>query len=288
MPAPGSHAATGRKPTQLRQPQSTFAVIPSRRCTQPTYSTEYTPSAMSALKRLKVRIQALATASKLSKSSQPKDSYESPEETKPPQLHSEGILETRIQDRLKAIGTCSPESVIDADTAEPIPDIPIPTETEEPIPAIPIPEETPDDPTTAPFDVHTTLLCRVSARLAAAKAFNLGLPAPDREELEKLCNEFARRAEEGPGIMWSLEGTYVPRGVPKGRMTRFVETGLLEVEGEMGLEAQSEEDSLVAENAALAVEMSTKSVRGRVRDLWKTRRQGREWGLNSRERLIKA
>lgn len=243
---------------------------------------------MSALKRLKVRIQALATASKLSKSSQPKDSYESPEETKPPQLHSEGILETRIQDRLKAIGTCSPESVIDTDTAEPIPDIPIPTETEEPIPAIPIPEETPDDPTTAPFDVHTTLLCRVSARLAAAKAFNLGLPAPDREELEKLCNEFARRAEEGPGIMWSLEGTYVPRGVPKGRMTRFVETGLLEVEGEMGLEAQSEEDSLVAENAALAVEMSTKSVRGRVRDLWKTRRQGREWGLNSRERLIKA
>ncbi|KFY84385.1 hypothetical protein V498_07832 [Pseudogymnoascus sp. VKM F-4517 (FW-2822)] len=269
MPAPGSHAATGRKPTQLRQPQSTFAVIPSRRCTQPTYSTEYTPSAMSALKRLKVRIQALATASKLSKSSQPKDSYESPEETKPPQLHSEGILETRIQDRLKAIGTCSPEN---GGTH----------------PSYSNTRRNPRRPTTAPFDVHTTLLCRVSARLAAAKAFNLGLPAPDREELEKLCNEFARRAEEGPGIMWSLEGTYVPRGVPKGRMTRFVETGLLEVEGEMGLEAQSEEDSLVAENAALAVEMSTKSVRGRVRDLWKTRRQGREWGLNSRERLIKA
>lgn len=249
---------------------------------------------MSTLKRMKAYIQALATASKPSKSPQPKNSYESHGETKPPQLHPEGILETRIRDRLSAIGTCTPESVIDTDPAEAIPDIPIPTETEEPIPTISIPEGTPDDPTTAPFDVHTTLLGRVSARLAAAKAFNLGLPAPDKEELEKLCNEFARRAEEGPGIMWSLEGTYVPRGVPKGRVTRFVETGLLEVEGETemgvetGLEAQSEEDSLVAENAALAVEMSTKSVRGRVRDLWKTRRQGREWGLNSRERLIKA
>lgn len=114
----------------------------------------------------------------------------------------------------------------------------------------------------------------------------------------ELCDEIARRVEK-PEIMWSLEGTYVPRGVPKGRrVTRFVETGLLEVERgvdeeralekETKLEALSEEeDSLATEKAALAVQIPT-SGRGRVRDLWKTRRQGRMLGSNCQNRLIKA
>ncbi|OBT65667.1 hypothetical protein VE03_05563 [Pseudogymnoascus sp. 23342-1-I1] len=294
MPAPEHQAAAWGEPTQLQQPQSTFVVISSRRCAQPAYSAKDIPLTLSALKRVKARIQALTTAPRTSKPSQPKNSYESLEQTRPLHSQPEPTLETWIQDRLKAIGACSAEPVTDTDTEEPIPNITIPAEaigaysvesvadTEKPVPVALIPEETPNDTPTKPFDVHTTLLGHTAARLVEAKAFNLGLPSTDRE-LMKSRNEISR-AEEGPGIMWSLEGTYIPRGVPKGRVTRFVETGLLEVEEETGLgvetslEAQSEEDSLVAESAALAVEMSTKSVRGRVRDIWKTRRQGREGG----------
>ncbi|KFY85695.1 hypothetical protein V500_08196 [Pseudogymnoascus sp. VKM F-4518 (FW-2643)] len=305
MPAPKPQAAPWGEPTQLQQPQSTFAVISSRRCTQPHHSTKDAPLTMSALKRMKARIQALAASSK---PPQPRDSYEPPEATRPPHPypypHPEGThetapLKTRIEDRLKAIGAYSAESVADAEdlipaigacSTESVKD------TEDPIPAVPIPEETPNDPSTAPFDVHTTLLGRTAVRYAAARAFNLGLPAPDREELMELCDEIARRAEK-PEIMWSLEGTYVPRGVPKGRVTRFVETGLLEVERvdeesdpvkEKRPEALSEEeDSIASEKAALAVQIP-RSGRGRVRDLWKTRRRGRMWGPNCQDRLIKA
>lgn len=255
---------------------------------------------------MKARIQALAASSK---PSQPKDSYGPPEATRPPHpypyprpegTHETAPLKTRIEDRLKAIGAYSAESVADAEDL--IPAIGACStesvnDTENPIPAVPIPEETLNDPSTAPFDVHSTLLGRTAVRYAAARAFNLGLPAPDREELMELCDKIARRAEQ-PEIMSSLEGTYVPRGVPKGRVTRFVETGLLEVE--RGVDEESdpvketrpealseEEDGIATEKAALAVQTPT-SGRGRVRDLWKTRRQGRMWGPNCQDRLIKA
>ncbi|KFY31035.1 hypothetical protein V493_01458 [Pseudogymnoascus sp. VKM F-4281 (FW-2241)] len=277
MPAPPEpQATTGGYLTKHQQSQSTFAVISSRRCKQPNYSVKNTFFSMSTLKRMKARMQTLATSSR---PSQPKNSCGFPEATTlshrnpHPEGDPETILKRRIQDRLKAIGACLPESV--ADTKDPIPDIPVPAET-----------ETPNDTPTAPFDVQITFLGRTATRYAVARAFNLGVPAPDREELVGLCDKIARRDKE-PEIMWSLEGTYVPRGVPKGRVARFVETGLLEADMgmgmeigvETGLEVQSERDSLVADNAALAVDMSTKSVRSRVRELW-AKRQRRELGSN--------
>ncbi|KFY34625.1 hypothetical protein V494_06611 [Pseudogymnoascus sp. VKM F-4513 (FW-928)] len=234
---------------------------------------------MSTLKRMKARMQAIAAASK---TSHPKNNCEFPEATMGPspyivEFPEKAPLNTRIQDRLKAIGACSLESV--ADTADPIPEIPISEET-----------QTPDDAPTTPFDVHTTLLGRTASRYAAARAFNLGLPAPDREALVKLCDDIARR-EKQADIMWSLEGTYVPRGVPKGRVSRFVETGLLEVEtgveAQGGEEEEEEEDLVGAEKAALAVNISMKRGRG-IKSLWKMRKHEREWGRSFRNQLIKA
>ncbi|ELR05776.1 hypothetical protein VC83_04449 [Pseudogymnoascus destructans] len=177
------------------------------------------------------------------------------------------VLKTRIEDRLRAIGACSSESLVEAE--DHIPAIPIPADSEDPIPVISLPAETQtiNDPPTTPFDVHSTLLGRTATRYAAAKAFNLGLPAPDRDELVELCDDIARRDEQ-PGIMWSLEGTYVPRGVPSGRVTRFVET-------EMGLETQSEEEDGLAieKKASFDSPVPMKSGRGRVRELWKARRR---------------
>ena len=157
---------------------------------------------MSVLTRIKARIRALAA---ISKHPQPNNTREAPESTTLPHPHLEEIseaapLKTRIQDRLAAIGACAHGYEPDA---------------EDPIPAIPIaaepPNDSPSDSPAAPFDVHDTLLSRTAARYAAARAFSLGLPAPDREELVELCDKIARRAEQ-PEIVFSLEGTYVPRG----------------------------------------------------------------------------
>ncbi|OBT91147.1 hypothetical protein VE02_00040 [Pseudogymnoascus sp. 03VT05] len=286
MPALEPQAAIGRKPKELQQPQSTFSIISSQRCTNQPYSAKDMPSTMSTLKRVKARLHSLAASSKL-----PRDTCASPEETTPSHPYPEKtpeapVLKMRIEDRLKAIGACSSESLVEAEDY--ITAIPVPTDTEEPNPATPTPTETQtiDDTSTTPFDVHNTLLGRTAIRYAAARAFNLGLPALDRDELVELCDDIARR-EKQPGITWSLEGTYVPRGVPKGMVTRFVETGLLEVESEMSVEAQSEEeDSLVVEKASLEAQVPVKSGRGRVRDLWKTRRQGRDLGTGCRESLV--
>lgn len=242
---------------------------------------------MSTLKRVKARIHSLAASTKL-----PRHTCAPPEATIPSPPHPERIpetpvLTTRIEDRLRAIGACSSESLVKAE--DHIPTIPIPADTEDPIPATPIPAEieTINDPPTTPFDVQSTLLGRTATRYAAARAFNLGLPAPDRDELVELCNDIARR-EKQPEIMWSLEGAYVPRGVPMGRVTRFVETGLLEVEAGMELEVLSEEeDSLVVEKASLEARAPMKRGRGRVRDLWKMRRRGRELRADCQGRLVK-
>jgi hypothetical protein len=190
-------------------------------------------------------------------------------------------LKTRIGDRLAAIGACSDRTWQD---------------NEDPIPAIPIPAKTPNVSPTTPSDAQDTLLGRTSERYAAAKAFNSGLPSLDTEELAKVCDDIVKKAKQ-PVIAFSLDGTYVQRGVPKGRVARFVETGLLEDEAgtdeekslknkKSGLESattlgvetpgtQSEEgDSLAAEQAASVAKVSTKSVRGRVWGKWKTTRQG--------------
>ncbi|OBT79056.1 hypothetical protein VF21_02413 [Pseudogymnoascus sp. 05NY08] len=292
MPALEPQAATGRKPKELQQPQSTFSIISSQRCTNQPYSAKDMPSTMSTLKRVKARLHSLAASSKLP----PRNTCDGPEaitpshtrpETMPETIPETPVLKTRIEDRLRAIGACSSESLVD--TAAPVPDISIPADTEDPIPATPIPAETEtiNDPPTEPFDVNSTILGRTAIRYAAARAFNLGLPAPDRDKLVELCGDIARREKDGPGIMWSLEGTYVPRGVPKGRVTRFVETGLLEVETEVLVEVLSEEnDSLVAEKASLEAGVPVKSGRGRVRNLWKTRRQGGDLGTGCRESLV--
>jgi hypothetical protein len=278
---PDPQAAKGRNITE--QPQPAFAVISSHRCTQPAYSSKSTPSTMPTLTRMKARMRALAAASKLP---EPQNSSEFPESTTHQQPHSERIpdtapLKTRIGDRLAAIGACS-----DRDW----------TDTEDPIPAIPIPAKSPKDAPATPSDVQDTLLDRTTERYAAAKAFNLGQPSPDTEELAKVCDDIAKNAKQ-PVIAFSLDGTYVARGVPKGRVARFVETGLLEDEAgtdeekslknkKGGLESsttpgvetpgtQSEEgDSLAAEQAASVAKASTKSVRGRVWGLWKMTRQG--------------
>ncbi|KFY01709.1 hypothetical protein O988_02584 [Pseudogymnoascus sp. VKM F-3808] len=136
---PEPQAAKGRNITE--QPQPTFAVISSHRCTQPAYSSKATPSAMSTLTRMKARMRAPAAASKLPEQ---QNSSEFPELATHPQPYREGIpdtapLKTRIGDRLAAIGACS-----DRDW----------TDTEEPIPAIPIPAKTPKDAPTAPSDVE--------------------------------------------------------------------------------------------------------------------------------------
>ncbi|KFX93940.1 hypothetical protein V490_04596 [Pseudogymnoascus sp. VKM F-3557] len=278
---PDPQAAKGRNITE--QPQPTFAVISSHRCTQPAYNGKAPPSAMSTLTRMKARMRALAAASKLP---EPNNSSEFPESTTHPHPDSEGIphtapLKTRIGDRLAAIGACSDRGWND---------------TEDPIPAIPIPAKTRNDSPTTPSDVQHNLIDRTTERYAAAKAFNSGLPSPDTEELAKVCDDIVKRAKQ-PEIGFSLDGTYVQRGVPKGRVTRFVETGLLEDETgtdeekslknkKSGLESattlgvetpgtQSEEgDSLAAEQAASVAKVSTKSVRGRVWGLWKMTRQG--------------
>jgi hypothetical protein len=289
IPTPESQTATGRKPSELQQPQSTFAIISSQRCTNQPYNAKNMPLTMSTLKRVKARIHSLAASSKLP---QPRNTCAPPKATTPSHPYPERIpetpvLKTRIEDRLRAIGARSSESLVKAE--DHIPTTPIPADTEDPTPATPIPAETEttDDSPTTPFDVHSTLLGRTATRYAAARAFNLGLPAPDRDELVELCDEIARR-EKQPGIMWSLEGTYVPRGVPRGRVTRFVETGLLEVETEVPVEVLSEEgDSLVVEKASLEAWVPMKSGRGRVRGLWKMRRRGRELGTGCQGRLGK-
>ncbi|KFY77809.1 hypothetical protein V499_02891 [Pseudogymnoascus sp. VKM F-103] len=290
MPAPEPQAATGKQASELQQPQSAFAIISSQRCANQPYSTKDMPLTMSTLKRVKTRIHSLAASSKLP---QPKNACASPEATVPSHSHPKGIpetplLKTRIEDRLKAIGAYSSEPVVE--TGTPVPAISIPADIKEPIPTTPIPAETEtiNDPPTASFDVHSTLLGRTATRYAAARAFNLGLPAPDRDELVELCDDIARR-EKQPRIAWSLGGTYVPRGVPKGRVTRFVETGLLEVEAEMSVEAQSEEEGSmdIEKKESFVVQVPVKSGRGRVRGLWKMRRQRRELGTGCQGRLVK-
>lgn len=224
---------------------------------------------------MKARLHSLAVSSKL-----PRHICASPEATTPSHPYPERILEApvlkmRIEDRLRAIGACSSESLVKAQDHNPA--TPIPTNTEDPTPATPTSAETQtiDDSPTTPLDINSTLLGRTATCYVAARAFNLGLQAPDRDELVELCDDIARR-EKQPGIMWSLDGTYVPRGVPRGRVTRFVETGLLEVDAEMGMETQSEEeDSLVVEKASLEARVPMKRGRGRVGDLWRMRRRGR-------------
>lgn len=228
MPAPPeSQTGTGGDPTGHLKPQSTFAVISSRRCAQPHYSAKNTPFAISTLRRMKARIQTLATSSsKSSKTSRPKDRCATHESTRYPLLQTEALNGT----------------------------------------------------STKPFDVHTTLFGRTAVRYAASRAFNLGLPALDREESVGLCDEIAQREEQGV-IMWSREGTYVSRGVPKGRVTRFVETGLLD--GGMEPEMQEEEEGDVMD-----VDMATRGAMG-ARALRNTMRRGRKWGWSRQDRLIK-
>ncbi|KFZ05617.1 hypothetical protein V501_08182 [Pseudogymnoascus sp. VKM F-4519 (FW-2642)] len=290
MPAPEPQAATGKQASELQQPQSAFAIISSQRCTNQPYGAKDMPLTMSTLKRVKARLHSLAASSKFP---QPKNACASLEATVPSYPHPQVIpetllLKTRIEDRLKAIGACSSEPVVE--TEAPVPAISILADIKEPIPTTPIPAETEaiDDPPTAPFNVHSTLLGRTATRYAAARAFNLGLPAPDRNELVELCDDIARR-EKQPEITWSLEGTYVPRGVPRGRVTRFVETGLLEAEGEMGVEVRSEEEgSLDIEmKESFVAQVPMKSGRGRVRGLWKMRRQGRGLEAGCQGRLVK-
>lgn len=222
---------------------------------------------------MKARIQALATSSlKSSKSSQPKDSYETHEPTRYPLTLAEGVIHetaphnAQVQSRPKATSACLAESV--ADIKDPVTKITIPIEP---------PTDTLGDTPTAPFDFHTTLLGRTAVPYAASRAFNQGLPAPDREGLIGLCDEISPGGEQGV-IMWSLEGTYVPRGVPKGWVTRFVETGLLD--GGMEPEVQEEEEDV------MAVDMATRGAMG-ARSLRNTMRRGRKWGWSRQDRLIK-
>jgi hypothetical protein len=89
-------------------------------------------------------------------------------------------------------------------------------------------------------------------------------------EWERLYDNISRTEAQsvtpsslGDVPMWSPEGTHIPRGMPKGRVAKFVETGL---------EEQSELASLGAEKAVLVVETpreESKGVRYRFRGLWK-------------------
>ncbi|OBT94219.1 hypothetical protein VE01_07829 [Pseudogymnoascus verrucosus] len=288
MPAPEPQAATGKQASELQQPQSAFAIISSQRCANQPYSAKDMPLAVSTLKRVKARLHSLAASSKL-----PRKTCTSPEAFATSHLHAQVIpkaplLKTRVEDRPKAIGACSSEPVVETEAS--VPAISIPADIKGPIPTTPIPAETQtiDDSPTTLFDVHSTLLGRTATRYAAARAFNLGLPAPDRDELVELCDDIARR-EKKPGITWSLEGTYVPRGVPRGRVTRFVETGLLEVEAEMSVEAQSEEEGSkdIEKKESFVAQVPLKSGRRRVRGLWKMRKRGRELGTGCQGRLVK-
>ncbi|KFY20850.1 hypothetical protein V491_03377 [Pseudogymnoascus sp. VKM F-3775] len=271
MPVPPEpQTGTGADPKGQQKTQSTFAVISSRRCAQPHYSVKDTPFPISTLRRMKARIQTFGASSKSSKTSLTKDSCEIHESTGYPLSYTEGVihktapLNTRIQDRLKAAGACLAESV--RDIKDPIPAVTIPVEP---------PTATSNDTPTTPFDVHTTLLGRTGARYAAARAFNLGLPTPEREGLVGLCDEIPPKEEQGV-IRFSLEGTYIPRGVPRGRVTRFVETGV-----------QEEEDVLAVEKEALTIDMATKNRMG-ARALRNTMRRRRDWGWNCQDQLIKA